>query len=54
MQSLKANITRQPAPITKQLNVVNSAKPSAYYPLSTPDPLQSITTGLEVLKDTVL
>jgi len=49
VKSLTANITRQPAPSTKQLNAVNSAQPSGYHfpgELSNPGPLKSITTGL--------
>jgi len=57
VKSLKANITRQPAPNIKQLNAVNSAQPSGvHFPgeLSNPGPLKSITIGLQVFKDTVL
>jgi hypothetical protein len=46
---LKANITRQPAPHTKQLNAVNSTQPSGYHfpgEISDLGPLKSITIGL--------
>ena len=55
MKFLNADITRQPAPSTKQLNAVNSAQPSGYHfpgELLNPGPLKSITSGLEVFKDT--
>jgi hypothetical protein len=49
VKSLKANITKQAAPSTKQLNAVNSAQPSGYHfsgELFNPGPLKSITIGL--------